>query len=80
MQDGNLSFDPSETAKAHFHFRPDVDRWEGIPSTDQFVQAAVMQLFVEDYGSHVFEAIQTRMRANQERRGRKILDDTLINL
>src|SRR4030095_13247792 len=39
-----------------------------------------MQLFVEDYCSGISEPIQTRMRANQERRWRKILDDTLINL
>src|SRR4029450_4969012 len=39
-----------------------------------------MQLFVEDYCSGISEPIQTRMRANQERRWRKGLDDTLINL
>jgi hypothetical protein len=39
-----------------------------------------MQLFVEDYCSRVSEPIQTGMRANQERRWRKVLDDALINL
>ena len=36
--------------------------------------------FVEDYCSRVSESIQTRIGANQERRWRKVLDDTLINL
>jgi hypothetical protein len=37
-------------------------------------------LFVEDYCTRVPEPIQTRIGANQERRWRKVLDDTLINL
>jgi hypothetical protein len=41
---------------------------------------AGISLFVEDYCSRVSESIQTRIGANQERRWRKVLDDTLINL
>src|SRR4029453_5843157 len=39
-----------------------------------------MQLFVEDYCSGISEPIQTRMRANQERRWRKNLEYTFNNL
>jgi len=41
---------------------------------------AEVYLFVEDYCSRIPEPIQTRIRSNHERRWRKVLDDTLINL